>query len=332
MWPAAQAPPGTKPDGAWSPLARADGTRQWAFHRAALYRNGNDRAIGDTAGDGADGGAWHVAVFRPGDGMALPDGIGVREIADAGGAGLVDALGMTLYAFDGDAEHPNPVCGTAACARTWIPLEAAEIANTAGNFSLIARADGITHWSFRGKPLYRFDGDQKPSDARGVGVDTRFRAALIVRFFMPSDAAVRRSIEFGNILVTRSGATLYQRDRVTPEELHQFRTDHGSPALGRLLGTSTCDAKCTKTWPPFAAPANALPCGYWDVIRRSDGTRQWAFKGFALYTYAADKPGDLLGNGVYTLETAGGSEKQEAPIEAVAGAGVGAMFWHAVVP
>ena len=71
--------------------------------------------------------------------MALPDGIGVREIADAGGAGLVDALGMTLYAFDGDAEHPNPVCGAAACARTWIPLEAAEIANTAGNFSLIAR-------------------------------------------------------------------------------------------------------------------------------------------------------------------------------------------------
>jgi predicted lipoprotein with Yx(FWY)xxD motif len=225
------------------------------------------------------------------------------------------------------------------CARSWIPLEAPEIANAAGDFSVIARADGITQWSFRGKPLYKFDGDQQPGDTNGIGVDSRFRAALIVRFFMPSGATIRRTIELGNILVTRGGATLYQRDRVTTEELHQFRTDHGSPALGRLLGTSTCDSECTKTWRPFAAPAKALPSGYWDVLRRGDGTRQWAFKGFALYTYAADKPGDLKGNRVYTLETVGGNAKHEAAAAAdlratedVAGAGVGAMFWHAVVP
>jgi predicted lipoprotein with Yx(FWY)xxD motif len=333
-WPPARASPGAQADGAWSPLTRADGIRQWTLHGAPLYRYGNDKAIGDAAGDGAEGGAWHVAVFRPGDGMALPAGIAVSEIADAGGAGLVDARGMTLYAFDGDAEHANSVCG--GCARSWIPLEAPQIASAAGNFSLIARPDGITQWSFHGKPLYKFDGDRNPGDTNGIGVDSRFRTALIVRFFMPSNAAIRRSIGLGTILVTRGGATLYQRDRVTTEELHQFRSDHGPPALGRALGTSACDSECTKTWPPFAAPANALPSGYWDVVKRDDGARQWAFKGFALYTYAADKPGDLMGNGIYTLAAVGSNATHEAAadprVREAAGEGVGAMFWHAVVP
>jgi predicted lipoprotein with Yx(FWY)xxD motif len=265
----------------------------------------------------------------------------VGEIADAGGAGLTDAAGMTLYAFDAEPERPNLVCGAGECDRAWTPLEAPEVANAAGNFSVIARADGISQWSFRGKPLYKFGADQNPGEAGGIGVDSRFRAALILRYFMPADAAVHRSLELGTILVTRSGAALYQRDRVTTEELHQFRSDHGSAALGRALGTSACDAKCAKTWPPFAAPAAALPCGYWDVVRRNDGTRQWAFKGFALYTHAADKPGEVGGNGVYTLESVGGGELTEnaaGPLahslvsDDAAGTGVGALFWHAVVP
>jgi predicted lipoprotein with Yx(FWY)xxD motif len=201
---------------------------------------------------------------------------------------------------------------------------------------VIARPDGIAQWSFRGKPLYKFDGDRNPGDTNGIAVDSRFRTALIVRYFMPPDAAIRRSIELGTILATRGGATLYQLDRVTTEELHQFRSDHGPPALGRALGTSACDSECTKTWRPFAAPANSLPCGYWDVVKRDDGTRQWAFKGFALYTHAADKPGDLAGNGVYTLETVGSNAGHAAAadprVREAAGAGVGAMFWHAVVP
>ena len=343
-WPAALALPAAKGDARWSLIERADGTAQWAFRGQPLYRFAEDKDIGDTSGDGVDG-VWHAAVYRPGAGMALPDGIAVADIADAGGAGLVDTLGMMLYLPDTDAAHLDSSCGAPDCARLWSPLEAPAIANSVGEFSVLARTDGITQWAFRGRPLYRFDGDRKPGDVNGLGVDTAFRAALVERYFMPADAVIRRTLEFGSILSTASGATLYQRDRVTMEELHQFRTDHGSPALGRSFGTSTCEEKCAREWPPFIAPANARPRGYWDIARRPDGRRQWVFKGFALYTYAADKPGETRGHGLYTLQTIDADRARtesgappagadpHVPISgAVSGVGLGAMFWHAVVP
>jgi predicted lipoprotein with Yx(FWY)xxD motif len=270
--------------------------------------------------------------------MALPDGIAVREIADAGGAGLVDASVLTLYTFDGAAAQGSLDCKAGDCSRLWLALEAPEIANPAGFFSVIARDDGIAQWAFLGRPLYKFAGDRKPGDINGSGVDNRFHVALVARFFMPAGVAIRRSVELGDILMTQGGAALYQRDRVTTAaELHQFRTDHGDPALGRILGTSVCGTKCTQDRPPLVAPADAQPCGYWEIATRSDGTRQWVYKGFALYTYAADKPGDTSGNAIYDLERIGDAAPAGSgptvPIDGDApGTGVGAMFWRAVVP
>jgi predicted lipoprotein with Yx(FWY)xxD motif len=294
-----------------------------------LYRFVNDKAIGDALGDGAAGGLWHVAAFVPGAGMVLPDDIAVREIEDAAGAGLIDTLGMTLYAFDGDVSRPAASCAGVDCARLWIPLEAPEIAGAVGIFSVIARDDGISQWAYAGKPLYKFAGDRGPGEANGIGVDERFCVALVVRFFMPADAAIVKTPELGNILATRQRATLYQRDRVTSHELHPFRTDHGTPALGRTLGISTCDAACMNTWRPYVAPLDGLASGYWDIATRRDGTRQWVYKGFALYTYAADKPGDIGGNAIYDLGRIG---DPILPGGDYPGAGVGALFWHAVVP
>jgi len=352
-WPPAVAPPGATALADWSVIAREDGSKQWAYRGAPLYRFANDEAIGDTKGDGADSGAWHVAAFRPAAGMALPDAIAVRAVPDAGGEALVDWLGMTLYAFDGDATHPRPSCDAGGdCARRWVPLEAPAIANPTRDFSVIARDDGIVQWAYRGRPLYKFDGDEKPSDAKGVGVDRRFSVALIVRYFMPADARIRRADALGAILATARGATLYQRDRATPDESHHFRADHGAPALGRLFGTATCDDNCAKTWRPYSAPVGALASGYWDVDTRPDGTKQWAYRGFALYTYAVDKPGDMSGNEIYDLAPVGDDGAVvdtggHAPLATVTGAGVdpivppggdvsgvgvGAMFWHAVVP
>jgi predicted lipoprotein with Yx(FWY)xxD motif len=345
-WPAALAASNAIHSSDWSLLDRSDGTTQWTYRGAPLYRRAGDKAIGEATGDGAGGGHWHAASFQPGAGLAVPDGIDVREIADAGGIGLVDFSGFTLYSFDGNAAHPKPSCDAGDCARLWVPLEAPEIANPVGAFAAIARDDGITQWTYRGKPLYKYTGDQKAGDIAGVDGDGQFHIALILRFFLPADAVIRRNIELGNILATRNGASLYQRDRVTMEELHQFRTDHGSPALGRAFGTSTCDGTCTKTWPPFAAPADALPCGFWDILTRPGGARQWAYKGFALYMYAADKPGDTGGNAIYTLAQIGGNGNTAAPHRtaptdldpndfvggASTGLGVSAMFWHAVVP
>jgi predicted lipoprotein with Yx(FWY)xxD motif len=342
-WPPAIAPPAATAAGEWSLLRLGDGTRQWLYRGAPLHRFSGDASIGDTRGDARDP-AWHVAVMRPGAGMRLPAGIAVREIDDAGGIALVDFRGMTLYiaaAVAGGA----PCAAEPDCARHWPPLAAPAIANAVGEFAAVSSADGVTQWTFRGQPLFRHDGDRQPGDVNGAGA--QFRAALIARLFMPAEAAIHRNPELGAILTTRDGATLYQRDRVTAgEERHEFRSDHGAPALGRAWGTASCDTRCTKTWPPLTAPDGALSSGYWDVLKRADGTRQWAYKGFALYRYAADQPGDIGGNQVYSLAhigtgpatplPAGGRiDDSEPGIPLVAdapGLGLGAMFWHAVVP
>src|SRR5277367_5714244 len=134
IWSAALAPSTATATADWTLLNRPDGTQQWVYRGAPLYRYANDKAVGDATGDGADGGHWHVAVFNPGAGMVLPDGVAVREIADAGGAGLVGSEGLTLYAFRADASHPAPTCDSADCRPQWIPLEAPAIGNAVGQF------------------------------------------------------------------------------------------------------------------------------------------------------------------------------------------------------
>jgi predicted lipoprotein with Yx(FWY)xxD motif len=349
MWPPAIAPEDATPSGDWSFAARPDGKRQWAYRGAPLYRYARDQAIGEANGDGIP--SRRVAVFQPEAGMALPDTIQVQEIPDAEGAGLVDARGMTLYAFDGDSARSMPTCVRGAdCAAHWRPLEAPQIANAQGDFSVIAHDDGVTQWAYRRKPLYEFDGDRRPGDANGIGADARFHVALIVRYFMPPDAVIRRTAELGTILVTASGATLYERDRPASDEIHIFRESHGPPALGRSFGTATCDELCARRWPPFTAPAHAVPHGYWDIATRLDGRRQWVYKGYALYTYGAEQAGEIRGNGIYDLEQVSddanahevSSEHRPQPVAGadpfvpaggdVSGIGVGALFWHAVVP
>jgi predicted lipoprotein with Yx(FWY)xxD motif len=73
--------------------------------------------------------------------------------------------------------------------------------------------------------------------------------------------------------------------------------------VGRDIGVNArCEGECAALWKPFLAPADALPRGYWDVYTRPDGSRQWAYQGFALYTYAGDeKPGDMLGHETYDM-------------------------------
>jgi predicted lipoprotein with Yx(FWY)xxD motif len=64
-------------------------------------------------------------------------------------------------------------------------------------------------------------------------------------------------------------------------------------------GKSVCNDDCAKTWLPLAAPADAKSSGFWQVIARDDGSKQWAFRGKPLYTYAEDKkPGDFKGKSV----------------------------------
>lgn len=64
-------------------------------------------------------------------------------------------------------------------------------------------------------------------------------------------------------------------------------------------GVSNCNDNCAKNWPPLMAAADAMPVGDWTIVTRADGTKQWAFKGMALYGWIKDaKPGDMTGNGM----------------------------------
>lgn len=64
-------------------------------------------------------------------------------------------------------------------------------------------------------------------------------------------------------------------------------------------GKSNCNGPCAANWPPLMASAGAAPSGDWTVIRRDDGSHQWAFKGKPVYYWVRDaKPGDRTGDGV----------------------------------
>lgn len=65
---------------------------------------------------------------------------------------------------------------------------------------------------------------------------------------------------------------------------------------GLLLPDLRQRPSCAQAWPPVLAAAQDKPVGNWTIFTRKDGSRQWAYGGYALYTSAIDQqPGDVLG-------------------------------------
>jgi predicted lipoprotein with Yx(FWY)xxD motif len=60
-WPPLFADEGAKPEGDFTIVDRTDGTKMWAYKGMPLYYWVDDKAPGDTTGDGV-GGVWHLAV------------------------------------------------------------------------------------------------------------------------------------------------------------------------------------------------------------------------------------------------------------------------------
>jgi predicted lipoprotein with Yx(FWY)xxD motif len=83
----------------------------------------------------------------------------------------------------------------------------------------------------------------------------------------------------GKTLVDTKGMTLYTFDKDAD-------------------GKSACNGPCAANWPPVAAGADDKGSDGYSVITRDDGSRQWAYKGKALYGWTKDaKPGDITGDG-----------------------------------
>jgi len=224
--------------------------------------------LGLAAGLGASG----AAAAEP----QLPEG--VAERLTPAGTYLTDTDGMSLYLFLRDSEPGVSSC-VDACAEVWPPLQAPAEAAPVGHWRVIERPDGGFQWAYRDMPVYSYSKDSYPGGAFGDNVGNAWRV-----LFDPIDTPpgiVVRSTALGRMLTDFEGRSLYVQD-------------------GVLAGSSgMCVGNCLHTWVPRPAPAMAREFGDWSVLVRSDGVRQWAFRGQPLYAYAQDfRPGDLAGNAV----------------------------------
>ncbi len=312
----------------WSVIVRDDGTRQWAHKKRPLYTFSQDVDIGSVGGNsprrfgrgpgvGLRGSTnasipkdkpmpegWHAATMYPVIDAVLPGGIKIHEVEDAMALVLVDEkTGKSLYAFNGDAKEAMEACATAACRSRWSPLVAPRIAFPQGDFGVNVRDDGITQWTYKGRALFTYGGDFVFRDAFGVGVDENWELAAYRRYYVPSNVTTQNNPKLGKILATADGKTLYRRN----SHIFQSGSGHGlrrgdpiRPAIGRDLGTDPrCIVECNK-WHPFLAPADAEPWSDWSVATRTDGSKQWVQRGYALWTYDGDEaPGEINGNDSY---------------------------------
>jgi len=323
-WTPALAPANAAPNAdGWSVVVRPDGTKQWALNGKPLYTYVNDVDIGSVGGNspktwgrGALVGprgylrgpmpvekplpeGWHAAMFFPVE-KPLPPGFKVRQVEDVVGLVLTNAAGHTIYELDGDVSKEKKICGSLATCVEWQPVSAPRVSAPYGDFGLVARADGIKQWTYKGKALYTYADDLVPMDANGIGVHPAWSPAYIVRHFVPPNVVVTTSRKLGKVWATAQGQTLYKRQGY----IYQSGSGHAArrgdtvrPAVGRDIGTNPrCQKQCEK-WHPFLAPVNAQPSGYWDVATRDDGQKQWVYQGYALWTFDGDTaPGEINGN------------------------------------
>jgi len=102
---------------------------------------------------------------------------------------------------------------------------------------------------------------------------------------------------------TATSSNIYQQK--TNSSVGTYITDFQGMTLyissADSSGTSNCTGSCATTWPPYTSGAVAesmLPTNI-AVITRSDGSKQFTWKGMPLYYYAGDvKAGDINGNGL----------------------------------
>ncbi len=70
-------------------------------------------------------------------------------------------------------------------------------------------------------------------------------------------------------------------------------------------GVSNCTGSCLSSWPIYAPTSSAasLPA-HITIISRSDGSKQYAYKGMPLYTFTGDTNGQVTGDGVANFHVA----------------------------
>jgi predicted lipoprotein with Yx(FWY)xxD motif len=111
-----------------------------------------------------------------------------------------------------------------------------------------------------------------------IGLSAAF-LALSAGVSFAAEPAMEMDSSMGKIYADAKDMTLYTYDKDEKD-------------------TSNCYDDCATNWPPFAAAADAKAEGDWSLVKRKDGSMQWAYEGKPLYTFIQDKKaGDMTGEG-----------------------------------
>ncbi len=275
--------------------------------------------------------SWDLVVYEP-EAITVPPGISVAQISNAFGEGFVDRRGMTIYLYRGKAPQTKRDGGCdGPCPQYWAAVAAPARAVRVGDFTVVAGKDGTSQWAFRGMPLYTSTKDIVPGHANAADAGPQWQVGLTARYFMPPAVSVQIT-PIAEVLSV-DGRTLYTRNPFIYQlGGHNVRDGlPGSYAVGKKQGIHGCDTECLKEWQPFVAPPEARAGGFWQILKRPDGRRQWEYKGYALYTYVHDKgPGEVNGNDIYDLVD-GEAPARYTAVEAGGSTGA-ALFWHVATP
>ncbi len=299
--------------GEWSLVRRGNGVKQWAYQGRPLYQYSGPEPTGTEPADRRNartGGpaqalsdpasrvnspkaGWRRAAYAPS--VPTPAGITFQGLPVANGYGfLVSGSQMAIYVLKTQPTDPT----------AWTPVYAPEVAKPIGDFSIATRKDGTAQWAYHRQLLYTFNGDYSSSDLNGLLAQKDARPALAYRNFLPSSIAIKIVPLRGPMMVNAKGLAVYTE---IPYKL-QYGGRHSRDGyrypyeVAKKVGTAGCVAECTATWHPLRAAADAQSSGFWEVETRADGSKQWAYKGSALYTYAGDKAlGDIEGNNLHVV-------------------------------
>ncbi len=64
-------------------------------------------------------------------------------------------------------------------------------------------------------------------------------------------------------------------------------------------GQPSCYDDCAVKWPPYLGKEGETMAEDWTLVKRTDGTMQWAYDGKPVYFFVDDaKPGDMAGEGM----------------------------------
>jgi predicted lipoprotein with Yx(FWY)xxD motif len=236
------------------------------------------------------------AVVTPAASEAQDGGtVNVGTATDDLGTYLVGPEGLTLYYFTRDISPGVSVC-FGGCLEAWPPLLVGEgeqltgSDDVAGTLAALAREDGTMQATYRGRPLYDWQGDVAPGETNGQDVGSVWYVALIDGSMQANPPALTleaASSDLGTFLTGRDGLTTYY-----------FAAD-AAP------GVSVCEGDCLTAWPPVTVPAgNTVAAGegvpgVLGTITGTDGSTQVTYDGRPLYYWQGDtEPGQTTGHGV----------------------------------